>query len=1008
MTAARYLVGIDLGTTNSALAFIDTHEKPRRVRDFPMPQLVGPGDVAARPTLPSLHHHVGEHELPPGATRLPWTPKDAAAPDHVVGELARAQTALVPGRSVLSAKSWLCHPRVDRLADILPWGGAPDVPRLSPVEVSARYLRHMLAAFCFDKQVTLEAVEVVLTVPASFDEVARELTVEAARRAGLPLERLTLLEEPQAAFYHWLADHARLAEEVEAGDLIFVCDIGGGTTDFTLIEVHKSDSAGPNKSSDKSSGKGRGDVAARKIRFARTAVGDHLLLGGDNMDLALAKRLEQTTLGGGRLPPHTFSGLVQACRTAKERLLGEAAPERFGVHVAGRGSKLIGGGLHAELLRADVEATLLDGFFPRVGADAEPARQRAGLQEFGLPYAADPAVTRYIAAFLRQHRARPTVVLFNGGVLCAAAIRQRILDVIARINMESAESTRAEADAATARPRLLTNDAPDLAVARGAAYYALSRKGEGLRITGGAARAYYVEVEGPQRGPEGRLDVARGEQTLVCLTPRGLDEGSEVELRGRPLQLLTNRPVRFRLFSSAQREGDQPGDVLRLPPSELTELPPLYTVLRHPRSSQERPIEVSLGARITEIGTLELWARSLPGEGDGQATKSGKDADEPIKWRLQFDLRSSEGLSEGAAPGAEPAGDGAETEGVAAPGVGSAEAGLLAAAAEHLNQVFTGSAPVAGLPKALQSVLGPRDGWSTATLRGLWEALKAHRERRGRSAAHEARWLNLAGFCLRPGFGYALDDWRVKEAWRVFNAGLIHEREDPCKLEWWILWRRIAGGLSRTQQDELWKRVAPLVLPSLRRLDKKPPSPQELAEIWRAVASCERIEVKKKIDLGEALLSQLEKKRSEYGLWALGRLGARMPLYASIDNVVPPAVAQRWLGRLMALRLPEGASAEERYQLGQAAAELGRLTGDRVRDLPEGERQKLAAWLLQIVAGPDGKDPASGGEGRHLARIVTEVVPREEREERFAFGDTLPAGLRLIAIEPAPAAEPGG
>jgi molecular chaperone DnaK (HSP70) len=990
---ARYLVGIDLGTTNSALAFIDTHEKPRRVRDFPMPQLVGPGDVAARPTLPSLHHHVGEHELPPGATRLPWTPKDAPAPDHVVGELARAQAALVPGRSVLSAKSWLCHPRVDRLADILPWGGAPDVPRLSPVEVSARYLRHMLAAFCFDKQVTLGDVEVVLTVPASFDEVARELTVEAARRAGLPLERLTLLEEPQAAFYHWLADHARLAEEVEAGDLIFVCDIGGGTTDFTLIEVHKSDSAGPGSGGDKVKGqdKGRGDVAARKIRFARTAVGDHLLLGGDNMDLALAKRLEQTTLGGGRLPPHTFAGLVQSCRTAKERLLGESAPERFGVHVAGRSSKLIGGGLHAELLRTDVEATLLDGFFPRIGADAEPARQRAGLQEFGLPYAADPAVTRYIAAFLRQHRARPTVVLFNGGVLCAAAIRQRILDVIARINAEAAGPG---AEVATARPRLLTNDAPDLAVARGAAYYALSRKGEGLRITGGAARAYYVEVEGPQRGPAD----ARGEQTLVCLTPRGLDEGAEVELRGRPLQLLTNRPVRFRLFSSAQREGDQPGDVLRLPPSELTELPPLYTVLRHPRSSQERPIEVSLGARITEIGTLELWARSLPGEADAKAGKDAKDTDEPIKWRLQFDLRSSEGLSEGGAPGAEPGA--AASADVAAPGTGSAEAGLLAAAAEHINQVFAGSAPVAGLPKALQSVLGPRDGWSTATLRGLWEALKAHRERRGRSAAHEARWLNLAGFCLRPGFGYALDDWRVKEAWRVFNAGLIHEREDPCKLEWWILWRRIAGGLSRTQQDELWKRVAPLVLPSLRRLDKKPPSPQELAEIWRAVASCERIEVKKKIDLGEALLVQLEKKRTEYGLWALGRLGARMPLYASIDNVVPKAVAQRWITRLVALKLPEGASAEERYQLGQAAAELGRLTGDRVRDLGEGERQKLAAWLLQTVPISDGAQADGAAEAQHLSRIVTEVVPREEREERFAFGDTLPAGLRLISVEP--------
>lgn len=968
---ARYLVGIDLGTTNSAVAFIDTTEKPRRVRDFPVPQLIGPADITPRPTLPSVHHHVGEHELPREATRVPWAPKEATAPDYVIGELARVQAALVPGRSVVSAKSWLSHPRVDRLADILPWGGAPDVPRLSPVEVSARILRHMLASFCAEKQVRLDEIEVVLTVPASFDEVARELTVEAARRAGLAMAQLTLLEEPQAAFYHWLADHARLAEEVEAGDLIFVCDIGGGTTDFTLIEVHKSDSSG-------STGKGRG-ASAKKIQFARTAVGEHLLLGGDNMDLALARKVEQSVLGpsggsasGARLAAHTFSGLVQACRLGKERLLGESPPDRWSVHVAGRGSKLIGGGLHAELQRADVEKTLIDGFFPHVSADAEPAKHRAALTEFGLPYAADPAVTRYIAAFLRQHRAKPTVVLFNGGVLCAAAIRKRILDVVAEV--------------VGAAPRLLTNDAPDLAVARGAAYYALARRGEGLRISGGAARAYYVEVEAP--GP----DQARGEVALVCLTPRGLEEGAEVELAGRPLQLLTNRPVRFRLFSSSQREGDRPGDVLRLAPSELVELPPLYTVLRHPRSSQQRPIEVNLGARITEIGTLELWARSLPGELPPDADAKAVEEAAPIKWRLQFDLRSSEGGTESAAPAPEPGTAAAE------PIAAGAEAGLLAAAADHIAQVFAGSAPVAGLPKALQSVLGPRDGWSTATLRGLWEALKQHRDRRGRSASHEARWLNLAGFCLRPGFGYALDDWRVKEAWRVFNAGLSHEREEPCRLEWWILWRRIAGGLSRTQQDELWKRAAPLLLPALRRVDKKPPSPQELAEIWRAAASCERLEVKKKIDLGEALIAQLEKKRTEYALWALGRIGARMPLYGSIDNAVPPAVAQRWLARLMALVPAETAPPEERYQIGQAAAELGRLTGDRVRDVWEADRRKLATWLTTTV---------DGTEGEHLSRIVTEVVPREEREERFAFGDTLPAGLSLVATDAEPATGTG-
>lgn len=927
--SARYLVGLDLGTTNSALAFIDTQEQPRRVRDFAIPQLVGPADVTARPTLASVHHHLGEHELPKDSTRLPWTPVSQPAPDYVVGELARAQALLVPGRAVLSAKSWLCHPKVDRLQPILPWGGATDVPRLSPVDVSARYLSHMLSAFCHERGTTMADIELTLTVPASFDEVARELTVEAARRAQMPLTALVLLEEPQAAFYHWLSQHARLTEEVEAGDQIFVCDIGGGTTDFTLISVQKSAARG-----------------GKRIGFTRTAVGEHLLLGGDNMDLLLARRVEQQ-VGGGRLASHAFAGLSQACRVAKEKLLGEDPPDQWSIHVAGRGSRLIGGGLHSELLRADVESAILDGFFPRVPASAEPSRTRSGLQEFGLPYAADAAVTRYIAAFLRQHKATPTVVLYNGGVLCAPKIRERILDVLQEITGQ--------------RPRLLTNDAPDLAVARGAAYYSLSRRGEGLRISGGAARAYYIEVEThDQRVPR-----------QVCLLPRGMEEGSELTLPPPPMELKLNRPVRFRLFSSVLREGDQPGDVLRIEPSELLELPPLYTVLRHPKSSQQRPVTVQLKSRLSEIGTLELWAVATDKEADGET---------PLKWRLQFDLRQSEGSQPAAAQRQD---GGEEVEALPAE-----QAGLIAAAAELIRGVFVGNIAAAGLPKALVQVLGPRDGWSTATLRAVWEELKQQRERRGRSAAHEARWLNLAGFSLRPGFGYALDDWRVKEAWRVFNAGLFHEKDDTCRLEWWILWRRIAGGLSRNQQEEIWKRAAPLVVPSLKRPDRKPVSPHETAEVFRVLAACERLDVKKKIELGDTVLALLEKKRSEFGLWAMGRIGGRLPLYGPMDSVVAPSLADKWIGRLLRLTPELGDSAEERYQLAHAVTELARLSGDRVRDLALTMRQKVADWLHAQLADEEGK---------RLAQMVLEVVPREEREERFAFGDSLPSGLRLLA-----------
>jgi molecular chaperone DnaK (HSP70) len=375
------VVGIDLGTTNSALAHVDP-EKPGRIVSDDVLQLVGPGEVLPRPTLPSFLYLAGEHELPREALALPWT---GAPADLIVGELARTQGTNVPSRLVASAKSWLCHPRVDRLAAILPWGeSGAETRRISPVEASAAYLRHLGGVWQHATGRALADEDVILCVPASFDEVARELTVRAASEAGLG--KVTLLEEPQAAFYAWLADHAADAA-LGTGDVVLVCDIGGGTTDFSLITVRE------------------GGV------YERTAVGDHLLLGGDNMDLALARRVETRLAPGKKLEHHAFQQLVQACRVGKERLLGDEARASWTITVAGRSSKLIGGALRDEIARAEAEELVLDGFFPRVAADAVPERRRAGIQEFGLPYAADPAITRHLAAFLALHRARPTAIL---------------------------------------------------------------------------------------------------------------------------------------------------------------------------------------------------------------------------------------------------------------------------------------------------------------------------------------------------------------------------------------------------------------------------------------------------------------------------------------------------------------------------------------------------------------------------------------------------------------------
>ena len=881
------IVGIDLGTTNTAVAWVDAGERLPRVHHFPVPQLVAEGELAPRATLPSFLYLAGEHDLPAAATRLPWDPEARI----VVGELARSQGARVPSRLVASSKSWLSHAGVDRQAAILPWGAA-DSPKLSPVDAAARILGHVARAWQHAGRPPLSTCEVVVTVPASFDEVARELTLAGAAKAGL--EGVTLVEEPQAVFYAWIDanDAARRRQSLKPGERVLVCDVGGGTTDFTII-----------------------DVGADGESFARSAVGDHLLLGGDNIDVALARRVEARI--AGKLDAVQWHGLVHACRLAKELLLGDDAVDAVPVSVAARGSRLIGGVLRAEVTRAEVDELVLGGFFPLVSRDARPERQRAGLSELGLPYAADAAITRHLAAFLGRHGAtRIDAVVFNGGAMKPAAVRRRLVDQLA--------AWQPDAPA----PRELSNVAPDIAVAHGAAYYGLVRRGLGARISGGAARAYYVGVEGG---------------AAVCVLPRGAEEGTERELAQDFLAVM-NRPVSFRLYSSSVR-GEHPGDVVRdaAAAADLVELPPLVTVLRAPG---RRDARVRVRARLTEVGTLELWC---VGDGD--------------KWRLTFDLRAG-----GAAP---------------------PDAGELPADIEELKELTRASfrGPLgAGLVKELERRLSSRrDEWGTALIRNLWDAVYEQEPARAQSAEVEARWLNLAGFLMRPGAGAPLDDWRVREMWKIFNAGLVHEKDESCRLAFWIVWRRIAAGLKRGQQDQFFDRLAALFVPSMAKKGKLPrykPSPQETAEMWRTLAAMERIVGSSKVKLGEALLERLEKGRDvELGMWALGRLGARAPLYGPADTVISPSVAAAWIDRVLALpwTVPE--------KMAFPAAQLGRRTGDRARDVDDAVRERLAARLRSVPG------------GERTARLVEEIVALEAREERVAFGDSLPAGLRRLDLD---------
>jgi len=916
--SARYLIGIDLGTTNSAVAYVDTAAADPRVRTFEVPQLVAPGEVADRRQLPSFVYLAGEIDLAPHETLVPWQAGPAKDVRAVVGELARSQGARMASRMIASAKSWLCHPGVDRQAAILPWGHTetegPPTPKLSPVNAQALVLRHIREAWdhhhpddTFDEQ------DVFVTVPASFDEAARELTLQAAVSAGYP--DVVLLEEPQAAFYAWIAN-TRGSKELAPGEHLLVFDVGGGTTDFTLIDVDEG-----------------GDA------FTRTAVGDHLLLGGDNLDLTLAKIVEQRVVAksGKKLDALQWHGLVHACRLAKETLLADGAPDVAPINVAGRGSKLIGGNLRDEITRAELESVLFDGFFPLVAKDAPVARGRGGLQEFGLPYAADPAITRHLASFLSRHGAdRIDAVLFNGGAMTPTSLRQRVLDQIGQWQ--------------DTPPRELPSELPELAVAQGAAYYGLVRRGLATRIKGGTPRAFYIGVE-----------TADASRLAVCLAPSGLDDGARVQL-ARDFQLVTNRPVSFRLYSSSSRD-DQPNALVPVGDgkaetiddgSDLLELPPIVTVLRARGRSE---VTVRLEVHITALGALEIYCVD---------TAAGSET-----WKLAFDMRSG-----GVAPTQ-------EVETTAHPRTEEGKA--------MIQTAFKTGAHLATLMRDLETLLeARRDDWSLQTARALFDALAEVAADRKKTADHEQRWLNLAGFLLRPGTGAPLDAWRARVMWGVFNENLTHPKSEPGRLAWWITWRRIAGGLAKGQQDQFWDRLSQLLLPSAKqqkKLAELKASKQELAEIWRVVASLERLSVQHKIKLGDELMRRMDTRKGREDsvhLWALSRVGARVPLYGPLDAVVPASKIQAWLGELLAWDWPE--PDKTAFPL----AQLARRTGDRARDLEDNVRAQVA----ETVRGMPGGDRA--------AVLVEQIVALEAREERVALGDTLPAGLRLVLDDERP------
>lgn len=1020
--AATFVVGIDLGTTHCAVSSVELSKGAAAdVVDFRVPQLVRPGEVAAKSLLPSCVYLPAEVEMTDAALRLPWSrtsgdrpavddlarqganiggtaiaepaPRTGANIDRarvdesmprqggnvdsageptprqrsnvenagvgeltrqrasiggtaddermrrqggevsrvVVGELARWQGARVPGRLVASAKSWLCHPGVDRSAPILPWGAPADVTKLSPVDASALLLQHMARAWdAAHPGAPLARQEVVVTVPASFDEAARALTVSAIRNAGI--DKFTLLEEPQAAFYDFTARHrASLSRTLEGVRLVLVVDVGGGTTDFTLVHV---------------------GVSPEGPVMKRLAVGEHLMLGGDNMDAALAKKIEEKVAASGKkLSAAQWTQLVVATRSAKEALLSDSPPEKHGVSVVAEGSKLLGGAVTAELLREEAHAAVLDGFFPRVSSDEAPRRSaRMGIQELGLPYAQDPSVTRHLAAFLREHAAaghaalgtgeeapastlpRPDAILLNGGVFNSPQIAARLVDTVSSWWPSSP------------RIKLLEHSSLELAVARGAAYYGLVRKGFGLKIGGGAARAFYVGL---------RNEVEGGKTSAVCLIPRGFEEGLSVDLGERPFTLTLGKPVQFPLFSSSSDRIDKPGDLIDVTGEQFRPLPPIHTILKS-QTGKAGDVPVHLTASLTEIGTLELFCVS----------NSSDD-----RWRLEFELR-----------GTGKAGAVTVTESMPA---------RFSNAVEEVVRIY-GNKPlpveardVKNLFRTLEKQLGSKDAWRLPLLREMWSALFAGATKRRRSADHERVFFQLLGYSLRPGFGYPLDAWRSEESFRLFKELLTFHQDKANWLEFWIAWRRISGGLSESAQRELYEYLRPHLE---RRVPPNAPKPKEklkgvqpegLEEMVKCAASLEHLNAHEKQELGNWVAHRVQPGVGGPWTWALGRLGARVPLYGSSHRVVGPEVAEMWVMKLLELGLGKIDGAPF------AAMQLARRTGDRTRDIDEALRVRTLD-ALKAAKAPE-----------RWQELVREVVTLEAQDEARALGDTLPAGLQL-------------
>jgi molecular chaperone DnaK (HSP70) len=933
----RFSIGIDLGTTNTALAFVPL-DRDAESEMLPIPQLESAVAIVESFTLPSF--------LYLSETAAPRIELDEIAADErwLIGRFARAKAADMPGRVVHSAKSWLAHHSADRSAPFLPWG-SDDVDgddKISPVHAAALILRYLREAWndrfaAAGDDCVFDAQFVTITVPASFDAVAQRLTLAAAREAGYA-ETVRLLEEPQAALYRWLERHDWAMEKWAAFDgpgtrqrHVLVVDIGGGTSDFSLFAF-------------------AANAAGGEPRIERIAVSEHLLLGGDNMDLAVAHRLEPQLVDADEsLSGRQWEYLVARSRDVKEAALStDGSPdEAFSVSVPGRGSRLIAQARSARLTRAEIERLLLDGFFPECSAGEYPIRAKTALRELGLPYARDPAVTRHLADFLRD---RPSVdaILFNGGSLYPQRLRERI-----RADIGTWQSG--------ALPTVLANPEPDLAVARGAARFGKLVYDRAQRIEAGAAHAIFLQAH---RANDAQPDGER--RALVCVLPHGAPTEQSFDISKLDLELRVNRPVGFQTYSSARHGAVGAGDIVVWNDSDFAALPPLETSV-DVADVEAETLAVRLTARVSELGRLEIACVSADARVHGS-------------WPLEFNLRQS--ATNGF--GNQQSSSTVAVLGDVGPGVA---AHALDAARVRITTLFErplnsrDKLTATRLLKSLEQILGiSKSSWNVVLVRSLWATLEQCMPYREKSIDHEEAWLILAGFLLRPGFGAAMDAARIDGLWTLRETGLYFAAK-TVKIQEYVLWRRVAGGLARERQEAV-------LVPEIAKLLEASSPPPELVLL---AGSLERIGRDMKTELIDRFISaaaalEQQKKHNAHVLAALGLFLNRAPLYGGPDNVVPPELVQRAFEAFSRFEW----DGPKRLELQTLFVRAARVVDDRGIDVSRSLRHRIADKLEKAGVPPAKTAPLKA------------YMPVQRSERAGSFGESLPPGLILRDAEREP------